>query len=212
MDCAGKGGTVRNVAGAMNPFGVRVVGFGPPTEQERRYHFLWRIKRALPPYGWVGVFDRSHYEDVLIARVRSLVPDSVWRGRYDEINQWEAELVEDGTAVLKVMLHLSYREQSERLVARLDDPTKHWKYRPGDVAERALWDEYQAAYAGALARCSTEAAPWYVVPADHKWYRNWAVARLLLATFEDLDLRYPPADFDVPAERSRLVGAADRHR
>jgi len=207
MDCAGKGGTVRNVAGPMSPVGVRVVGFGPPTETERTHHFLWRIKRALPPYGRLGVFDRSHYEDVLVARVRSLVPESVWRGRYDEINRWEAELVEDGTAVVKVMLHLSYREQAQRLAARLADPTKHWKYHPGDLDERALWPDYQAAYEAALARCGTGAAPWYVVPADRKWYRNWAVARLLLAAFEDLELGYPPAGFDVAAERHRLASS-----
>jgi PPK2 family polyphosphate:nucleotide phosphotransferase len=205
MDCAGKGGTVRNVAGAMNPVGVRVVGFGRPTEQERGHHFLWRIKRALPPPGRVGVFDRSHYEDVLVARVRSLVPETTWRGRYEEINRWESELVTGGLVLVKVMLHISYEEQAERLAARLDDPTKHWKYNPGDLDERPLWSDYQAAYAEALSRCSTDAAPWYVVPADRKWYRNWAVAQLLLAALRELDLAYPPADFDVAAERERLA-------
>jgi PPK2 family polyphosphate:nucleotide phosphotransferase len=191
----------------MNPVGVRVVGFGAPTDAERAHHFLWRIKRALPPYGRIGVFDRSHYEDVLIARVRSLVPASVWRARYDEINRWESELVGDGTAVVKVMLHLSYREQTQRLAARLADPTKHWKYHPGDLDERMLWPDYQAAYEEALARCGTDAAPWYVVPADRKWYRSWAVARLLLAAFDDLALAYPPAGFDVTAERHRLANS-----
>jgi PPK2 family polyphosphate:nucleotide phosphotransferase len=205
MDCSGKGGTVRHVAGALNPVGVRVVGFGAPTAEERAHHFLWRIKRALPPPGVVGVFDRSHYEDVLIARVRALVPESTWQGRYEEINQWESELVGGGTVLLKVMLHLSYEEQAQRLAARLDDPTKHWKYNPADLDERALWSDYQAAYTDLLSRCSTEAAPWYVVPADRKWYRDWAVARLLLATFLDLELAYPPADFDVAAERQRLA-------
>jgi len=205
MDCAGKGGTVRNVAGAMNPVGVRVVGFGRPTEEERAHHFLWRIKRALPPPGTVGVYDRSHYEDVLVVRVHSLVPETTWRGRYEEINRWESELVDGGLVLVKVMLHLSYEEQAERLVARLDDPTKHWKYNPGDLDERALWSDYQAAYADALSQCSTDAAPWYVVPADRKWYRNWAVARVLLAAFRDLELAYPAADFEVAAERQRLA-------
>jgi PPK2 family polyphosphate:nucleotide phosphotransferase len=210
MDCSGKGGTVRNVAGAMNPVGLRVVGFGPPTEEERAHHFLWRIKRALPPPGRVGVFDRSHYEDVLIVRVHSLVPESTWQGRYEEINRWESELVADGTTLLKVMLHISYEEQAQRLAARLDDPTKHWKYNPADLDERALWGDYQAAYADLLARCSTEVAPWYVVPADRKWYRDWAVARLLLATFLDLRLSYPSAGFDVAAERQRLAAQLAR--
>jgi PPK2 family polyphosphate:nucleotide phosphotransferase len=205
MDCSGKGGAVRNVAGAMNPVGVRVVGFGQPTEEERAHHFLWRIKRALPPPGRVGVFDRSHYEDVLVARVRSLVPETTWRGRYDEINRWEAELVDDGLVLVKAMLHISYEEQAERLAARLADPAKHWKYNPADLDERALWSDYQAAYAEALSRCDTQAAPWYVVPADRKWYRDWAVARLLLAAFRELDLAYPPADFDVAAEQARLA-------
>jgi PPK2 family polyphosphate:nucleotide phosphotransferase len=205
MDCSGKGGTVRHVAGAMNPVGVRVVGFGVPTEQERAQHFLWRIKRALPPAGRVGVFDRSHYEDVLVARVRSLVPESTWQRRYEEINRWESELVGEGTALLKVMLHISYEEQARRLAARLDDPTKHWKYNPADLDERALWSDYQTAYGDLLSRCSTEVAPWYVVPADRKWYRDWAVARLLLGAFLDLGLAYPPADFDVAVERQRLA-------
>lgn len=206
MDCSGKDGTVRNVAGAMNPGGLRVVGFGPPTEEERAHHFLWRITRALPPAGWVGVFNRSHYEDVLIVRVHSLVPESTWRGRYDAINQWEAELASDHVVFVKVMLHLSYQEQAARLRARLDDPAKYWKYSPADIDERGRWDDYQAAYAEALERCSTAVAPWYVVPADRKWYRNWAVAQLLLATFHDLALAYPPAQFDVAAERARLDG------
>jgi PPK2 family polyphosphate:nucleotide phosphotransferase len=207
MDCSGKGGTVRRVVGAMNPVGVRVVGFGAPTEEERSHHFLWRIKRALPPAGRVGAFDRSHYEDVLIVRVRSLVPESTWQGRYEEINRWESELVAGGTALVKVMLHLSYEEQARRLAARLDDPTKHWKYNPADLDERALWSDYQVAYGDMLSRCSTQAAPWYVVPADRKWYRDWAVTRLLLATFQDLGLSYPPAGFDVAAERARLAAA-----
>lgn len=205
MDCSGKGGTVRRVAGTMNPVGVRVVAFGPPTGEERSHHFLWRVERALPAPGQVGVFDRSHYEDVLIARVRSLVPETTWRSRYDQINHWEAELAGGGLVLVKVLLHISYEEQLERLAARLDNPAKHWKYHPSDLDERALWSEYQAAYTEALSRCGTEVAPWFVVPADRKWYRNWAVARLLLAAFQDLALAYPPAGFDLAAERRRLA-------
>jgi PPK2 family polyphosphate:nucleotide phosphotransferase len=205
MDCGGKDGTTKRVAGAMNPQGLRIVAFGPPTAEERRHDFLWRIKRALPPPGWVGVFNRSHYEDVLVARVRKLVPKKDWLARYPEINEFESELVGSGIKLVKVMLHISFEEQRIRLLARLDDPTKHWKYNPDDVDNRALWPDYQAAYQDALARCSTGHAPWYVVPADHKWYRDWAVTNLLLDAFTSLDLHYPPATFDPDYERRRLT-------
>ncbi|RLP96775.1 PPK2 family polyphosphate kinase [Micromonospora sp. CV4] len=212
MDCGGKDGTIKRVAGAMNPLGLHIRSFGPPTPQELRHDFLWRIRRALPPPGYVGMFNRSHYEDVLIARVGSLVPESTWRARYDEINSFEQELVEDGVTLVKVMLHISYAEQGERLLERLTDPRKHWKYNPSDVDSRARWDDYQAAYAEALSRCGTDAAPWFVVPADRKWYRDWAVAHLLRETFDTLDLGYPPADFDVARERERLrAGGAVAH-
>jgi len=183
---------------------VRVTSFGPPDTEERRHDFLWRIRRALPPAGYLGVFNRSHYEDVLVVRVHDLVPPEVWSRRYDEINAFEAELAAGGLTLLKVMLHISPAEQKERLLARLDDPTKHWKYNPGDVDERARWDDYQQAYQDALVKCSTDAAPWYVVPADRKWYRNWAVASLLRATLAEVDPRYPEPDFDVAAERRRV--------
>jgi PPK2 family polyphosphate:nucleotide phosphotransferase len=207
MDCGGKDGTVRSVIHGMNPAGLSAVSFGPPTEQERQHHFLWRIRRALPAAGYVGVFNRSHYEDVLVARVHQLVPDEVWRQRYDEINEFEAEQAADGLTMVKVMLHISKKEQKKRLLARLDDPAKHWKYNPGDLAERARWDEYQQAYDDALTKCSTPAAPWYVIPADRKWYRNWAVATLLRDAFAEVDPQYPKADFDVAAERARLEAA-----
>ncbi|WP_211372789.1 PPK2 family polyphosphate kinase [Micromonospora olivasterospora] len=206
MDCGGKDGTIKRVAGAMNPLGLHIRSFGPPTPEELRHDFLWRIRRALPPPGYVGIFNRSHYEDVLIARVESLVPEATWRARYDEINAFERELVDAGVTLVKVMLHISYAEQGERLLERLTDPRKHWKYNPGDLDSRARWDDYQAAYGEALARCGTDAAPWYVVPADRKWYRDWAVAHLLRETFDALHLGYPPADFDVAAERRRLRG------
>jgi PPK2 family polyphosphate:nucleotide phosphotransferase len=205
MDCGGKDGTIRKVAGAMNPQGLHIVSFGKPTEEERAHDFLWRIRRALPVPGYVGVFNRSHYEDVLVVRVHEVVPREVWSARYDQINEFERELVEDGTTVVKVMLHISYEEQRERLLQRLEDPTKHWKYNPGDVDERKLWPAYQEAYQDALGRCSTDQAPWYVVPADHKWYRDWAVATLLRETMAGLGLRYPEATFDVDAEKRRLI-------
>ncbi|WP_238424568.1 PPK2 family polyphosphate kinase [Micromonospora parastrephiae] len=204
MDCGGKDGTIKRVAGAMNPLGLHIRSFGPPSAEELRHDFLWRIRRALPPAGYVGMFNRSHYEDVLIARVGSLVPEATWRARYDEINSFERELTEDGVTLVKVMLHISYAEQGERLLERLTDPRKHWKYNPSDIEARARWDDYQAAYAEALSRCGTDAAPWFVVPADRKWYRDWAVAHLLRETFDTLDLGYPPADFDVAHERERL--------
>jgi PPK2 family polyphosphate:nucleotide phosphotransferase len=210
MDCGGKDGTITSVAGTMNPLGLRVVGFGRPTAAERRHDFLWRIRRALPPPGYVGIFNRSHYEDVLAARVRDLVPPRVWRDRYPMINDFEAELVGQGLIVVKVMLHISYAEQGARLRARLDDPTKRWKYRADDLEDRARWPAYQRAYADALTRCSTDDAAWYVVPADRKWYRNWAVANILLAHFVDLDPSYPEVDLDLAEQRRRLDASLPR--
>ncbi|HYN96477.1 MAG TPA: PPK2 family polyphosphate kinase [Pilimelia sp.] len=194
MDCGGKDGTIKHVAGAMNPLGLRVVAFGPPTAEEREHDFLWRIRRGVPEPGIVGVFNRSHYEDVLIARVESLVPPPVWEARYDEINAFERELADDGVALVKVFLHISYAEQHQRLLDRLDDPTKRWKYNPADIDARARWGDYHEAYEAALGRCSTEHAPWFVVPADRKWYRNWAVAHLVRETLDGMRLAYPEPD------------------
>ena len=205
LDCGGKDGTIKRVAGAMNPLGLHIVGFGPPTKEERAHDFLWRIRRALPDPGVVGIFNRSHYEDVLAVRVRNLVPESTWRARYDLINQFEKELADDGVTIIKAMLHISYGEQRQRLLDRLNDPTKQWKFNPGDLDDRARWPDFQAAYADALALCGTPAAPWYVVPADRKWYRNWAVANLLLAAFADMGLKYPAPSFDVEEQRARLT-------
>jgi len=210
MDCGGKDGTIKKVAGAMNPLGLHIVGFGPPTEEELEHDFLWRIRRALPAAGLVGVFNRSHYEDVLVARVESLVPERVWRSRYWQINGFERELANEGFTLVKVMLHISYAEQRERLLERLTDPTKHWKYNPADVDARSRWTDYQAAYNDALSRCSTDHSPWYVVPADRKWYRDWAVATIVLEALKEMRLSYPGADFDLDAERRRLE--ADRAR
>ncbi|MEU5307565.1 PPK2 family polyphosphate kinase [Streptomyces sp. NPDC021562] len=207
MDTSGKGGTVKHVVRHFNPAGCRVHAFGAPTEEERGHDFLWRIRRALPEPGEIGVFDRSHYEDVLVARVRELAPRSEIEGRYDRINDFERALTRDGTTVLKCFLHLSYEEQKRRLLKRLDNPRKRWKFSPGDIEDRALWPAYQEAYEIALERCSTAATPWYLVPADHKWYRNWAIGRLLLEHLEVLDPRYPKPDFDVAACRERLLKA-----
>ncbi|MGI5403544.1 PPK2 family polyphosphate kinase [Streptomyces sp. CA-135486] len=208
MDTSGKGGTVKHVVRFFNPAGCRIRAFKAPTPQERNHPFLWRITRALPGPGEIGIFDRSHYEDVLIARVRELVPRRKLGRRYDLINRFEEELVEDGTTVVKVFLHISYQQQRRRLLARLDNPEKHWKFSPGDIEERALWPDYQEAYRIALERCSTRAAPWYLVPSDRKWYRNWAVSKLLLESLEALDPQYPEAGFDVEDCRRRLLEEA----
>lgn len=206
MDTSGKGGAVKHVAGMVNPAGVRVRGFDKPTEEELGHDFLWRIEKALPPPGTIGFFDRSHYEDVLVVRVHDLVPPSEWESRYDRINAWEAGLVEQGVTLLKVMLHISPDEQRERLLARLDRLDKHWKIDPGDIDERQHWHAYATAYEAALERCSTPQAPWYVVPADRKWYRNWALAHLLRETLEDLDLRWPQPELDLDGMRAALGG------
>ncbi len=204
MDTSGKDGTTTHVAGQVNPQGLRITSFKAPTRAERRHDFLWRIGRAVPEPGYVGVFNRSQYEDVLIVRVHSLVPESEWSTRYDRINAFERSLQDDGVHLVKVFLHISKAEQRARLLARLDDPTKQWKYNPGDVDERALWDGYTAAYADVLSRCNPPGSPWFVVPADRKWYRNWAVGRLLIEALQDMTLTYPPAEFDVAAERARV--------
>jgi PPK2 family polyphosphate:nucleotide phosphotransferase len=205
MDTSGKGGTVKHVVGHVDPGGVHVASFGKPTPEELEHDFLWRIRAQLPRAGKLGVFDRSHYEDVVTARVLELVDRSTWTARFDVINAFEEELAAAGTTVVKCFLHISREEQRERLLARLDDPTKHWKYNPGDLDARARWDDYMTAYADAMERCSTDAAPWYVVPADRKWYRNWAITNLLIERLDELGLRWPEARFDVAAERARLL-------
>lgn len=204
MDTSGKGGAAKAIDRVSEPIGLRMANFGPPTKEEKRRHFLWRIERALPPVGSIGIFDRSHYEDVLIVRVHNLVPPEVWGGRYDEINAWEKKLADDGLVFLKCMLHISPQEQQQRLLDRLADPTKHWKYNPGDVDERLLWDQYQEAYHAALTRCSTDFAPWYVIPADRKWHRDWLLVNLVAETLREMDPLYPAIDFDVSAETERV--------
>jgi len=205
MDTAGKGGMVRHVIGHVDPQGVDHKAFGVPTAEEKRHHFLWRINKALPRAGQLGVFDRSHYEDVLVARVHSLVPESVWRGRYDEINRFEEELVREGTTLVKVAMFVSLDEQKRRLAERLERHDKHWKYDPSDVTERALWPQYQQAYQDMLDRTNTGYAPWYVVPCDRKWYSRLAVTELLVDAFERLDLDWPEPTYDIEVEKRRLA-------
>ena len=205
MDTSGKGGIMRHVVGHMDPQGVRYTAFKAPTAEEKRHPFLWRIRRALPRPGQIGVFDRSHYEDVLVVRVHDLVPRSVWSRRYAQINNFEAGVAEAGTTIVKVMLHLSAEEQKARLMERLDRPDKHWKYNPGDVDERKRWPDYMQAYQAALERCSTQVAPWFVVPADRKWYARLAVQNLVLEHLERMDPQWPSVDFDVAAEKERLA-------
>ncbi len=207
MDTSGKGGTVRHVLGQVDPQGCAIRSFGAPTEEEKQHHFLWRIEQALPSAGRIGVFDRSHYEDVGVVRVHGLVPDDTIEGRYDEINDFEARVVAGGTRVVKCFLHISREESKQRLLARLDDSAKHWKYNPRDVDERARWDDYLAVYSTALERCNTDIAPWYVVPADRKWYRNWAVTTLLIEQLQEMSLVWPAADFDVETERQRVLAS-----
>lgn len=204
MDTAGKGGIVRHVIGSVDPQGVDHAAFGVPTEEERRHHFLWRIRKALPRGGQLGVFDRSHYEDVLVARVHELVPEAVWQQRYTEINDFEQEVTEAGTTMVKVAMFVSLDEQKKRLRQRLERPDKYWKFDPGDIDERAYWPAYQQAYQDMLNRTSTGYAPWYVVPADAKWYSRLAVTELLIEALEKLELSWPPANFDPAAELRRL--------
>jgi PPK2 family polyphosphate:nucleotide phosphotransferase len=204
MDTSGKGGVLRHTVGLVDPQGVKITSFKAPTDEERRHHFLWRIRHALPQPGYIGVFDRSHYEDVLIARVHGFVEPETIEHRYDEINAFEADLVKDGFVLVKCMLHISAAEQKERLLARLDNADKYWKFNPGDIDERARWGEYRTAYEIALERTNTDLAPWYVVPSDRKWYRNLVIGRLLLDHLRGMDLRWPPADFDVEEQRRRL--------
>jgi PPK2 family polyphosphate:nucleotide phosphotransferase len=207
MDTSGKGGVISHVAGLVSPQGLHIASFKKPTPEELSHDFLWRIRAQVPAPGFVGVFDRSHYEDVLVVRVNELVPEPEWRARYGVIRDFEAELATGGVTVVKCMLHISPQAQQERLLARLDDPAKRWKYNPGDLEVRGRWADYRAAYTDALRETDTDAAPWYIVPSDRKWYRNWAVATLLTETLEQLAPQYPPPDYDVVAERARVAAS-----
>jgi len=205
IDTSGKDGTIEHVIGLVNPLGCRITSFKRPTPDEARHHFLWRIRRALPEPGQIGVFGRSHYEDVIVPRVHGTLPEADIDRRCAEIARFEAGLAAGATTIVKCFLHISYEEQRERLLARLDDPDKRWKFEESDIDERALWPKYQDAFREVLRSSNSDTAPWYVVPADRKWYRNWAVARLLLETLVEMAPEYPRPALDVPALRARLL-------
>lgn len=207
MDTSGKGGIVKHVVGQVDPQGIEHASFSVPTEEERKHHYLWRIRNALPAGGQLGVFDRSHYEDVLVVRVHNLVAPEVWGARYEEINAFEKELTEAGTTILKVALVVSLDEQKQRLAERLDRPDKYWKFNPNDIDERAFWPAYQDAYQAVLEKTSTEYAPWHVIPCDRKWFSRLAVTALLDETLDGLNLSWPPADFDIEEQKRRLAQA-----
>ena len=197
MDTSGKGGAIRKAFESINPTGVHVASFKAPTEPELVHDFLWRVHPHVPGDGMISIFDRSHYEDVLIVRVRGLVPEQRWKARYGHIRDFEQMLVDEGTTIRKFFLHISKQEQAERLQARIDDPTKRWKFRVADLAERKLWDDYQHAYEEAIRQTATSDAPWIVVPADRKWHRDLVIARAIVGTLEGLDLRYPEPEEDL---------------
>jgi len=197
MDTGGKDGTIRHVMSGFNPSGCMVTSFKVPSEEEKKHDFLWRIHHAAPPKGVIGVFNRSHYEDVLVVRVHKMVPKEVWKARYRLINEFERMLTETGTTIIKLFLHISKKEQAKRLKARIEDKKKNWKFSSADLVERKLWSEYQEAYEDALRECSTQWAPWTVIPADVKWARDAMVARVMVETLESLDLRYPKPQKDL---------------
>ena len=205
MDTSGKGGILRHAVGLVDPQGVHITSFKAPTKEELEHDFLWRVEREVPGAGIIGVFDRSHYEDVLIARVRSLAPPEEIERRYDAINDFEKRLTDAGTTIVKCMLHISPEEQKSRLLARLDDSSKLWKFNPGDIDERRHWGAYAEAYEIALERTNTEHAPWIVVPGDRKWFGKLAVAKILLETLIAMDPTWPPPDFGVAEQRARLA-------
>jgi PPK2 family polyphosphate:nucleotide phosphotransferase len=210
IDTSGKDGTIKHVIGQVNPLGCRITSFTRPTPEEARHHFLWRIRRALPEPGQIGVFGRSHYEDVIVPRVHGTLADAEIDNRYHEIDRFEAGLAGGSTTIMKCFLHISAEEQLKRLLARLDDPDKWWKFEPSDIDERALWPKYQETFREVLLRSNPDNAPWYVVPADRKWYRNWAVGRLLLETLTEMAPEYPRPPLDIPALKARLRSPALR--
>lgn len=205
MDTSGKGGIVSHVVGLVNPQGVSIRAFGRPSEEEKKHPYLWRIDNSLPAPGKIGVFDRSHYEDVLVVRVHELVAPDVWGARYDEINEWEAKVTASGTVIIKCALLISPEEQLRRLADRLVGPSVFWKYNPHDLDERGHWNAYQDAYQDALVRCSTDVAPWYAIPSDHKWFARLAITELLTSALEALSPQWPEPAFDVEAERERIM-------
>ncbi|MFL6108709.1 MAG: PPK2 family polyphosphate kinase [Marmoricola sp.] len=204
MDTSGKGGILSHAVGLLDPGGMHLKSFKKPTREELSHDFLWRVEKEVPAAGEIGIFDRSHYEDVLVVKVHQLTDAPEIERRYDAINAFEKNLVDSGTVIVKCMLHISKDTQRERLLARLDDPTKQWKFKPEDVDERGYWDEYQRAYETALERCNAEYAPWFVVPSDRKWYRNWAIGQLLREHLRAMDLDWPAPDYDIDEQRARL--------
>lgn len=195
MDAGGKDGTIRSIMSGVNPQGVRVTSFKKPTDEELAHDFLWRVHKVAPRKGMIGIFNRSHYEDVLVVRVRNLVPPAVWKKRYEHINNFERLLADSGVTILKFYLHISKEEQKERFQARLEQPHKRWKFNPADLDERDLWDDYMQAFETVFERCSTDVAPWYIVPANKKWYRNLVISETIVQTLEGLNLAYPqPAE------------------
>jgi PPK2 family polyphosphate:nucleotide phosphotransferase len=205
MDTSGKDGMVKHLSSGISLVGAEMTNFKAPSETDLAHDFLWRVHQHVPERGRIGIFNRSHYEDVLIVRVHNLVPNDVWGARYDQINDFEHLLTHTNTVVIKCFLHISKEEQKERLLARLGNPAKHWKFNPGDLKERSYWDAYQQAYEAAISRCNTADAPWYIIPADKKWHRNYAVTRLLIETLERLKLRPPAIDFDPHVMRTELT-------
>ncbi len=209
-DAGGKDGVVRHVIASMNPQGCRVVPFKQPTSEELAHDFLWRIEKQTPRQGEVVIFNRSHYEDVIVVRVHDLVPQKVWSQRYEQINAFERRLVANGTHILKFFLHISKEEQLERFKDRLDDPERHWKISEADYSERERWDEYQTAYEDAISKCSTEAAPWFVIPSDHKWSRDLAIANIIVETMEKMGMKVPPATVDIADIRRKYHTAVEK--
>jgi PPK2 family polyphosphate:nucleotide phosphotransferase len=208
-DAAGKDGTINHVLGAMNPQGCRVTGFKVPSTEEAAHDFLWRYHRAAPARGQVAIFNRSHYEDVLVVRVHALVPKAVWSKRYEHINQFEKLLYDNGTQILKFYLHIDPEEQLERFKQRIDDPARHWKISDGDYAERPFWDAYSEAFEEALGRCSTDHAPWFIIPSNHKWFRNLAISRIVAEALESLNMRFPEPTVDIDAIRKKYHAIAE---
>ncbi len=208
MDAAGKDGTIRHVMTGLNPQGCRVSAFKAPTPEELAHDFLWRIHRVVPPHGTIGIFNRSHYEDVLIVRVHDIVPERVWSRRYEQINRFERTLADNGVVIVKFFLHISRKEQEQRLRDRLDDPSRHWKLSPGDFEERKYWANYQSAYQEALARCSTPWAPWYVIPANKKWFRDLSISDILADTLKSLRMKLPEPKYNIATLKRLLTQSA----
>ena len=203
MDGAGKDGTINHVLTSMNPQGCRVYAFKAPSVEELSHDFLWRITQATPRKGYVSVFNRSHYEDVLVVRVHGLVPKKIWLKRYDQINSFEKHLIENGTQILKFYLHIDREEQLARFRGRLSDPQRHWKISESDFTESELWDDYEEAYEDVLSKCSTDYAPWFIIPSNHKWFRNLAISQILVETLESLDMRLPQPVVDIGAIKKK---------